>query len=74
MPVRGDVDLTAANDCMKKGLDILAKGNIIPAVNQLNTEDTNNQLNDLFVEFFKTPSMTPEDAQKRYADIIAAAD
>ncbi|HEV2900741.1 MAG TPA: ABC transporter substrate-binding protein [Pseudaminobacter sp.] len=74
VPVRADVDLTAANDCMKKGLDILAKGNVIPAVNQLNTEDTNNQLNDLFVEFFKTPSMTPEDAQKRYTDIIAAAE
>ncbi|OCW58044.1 ABC transporter substrate-binding protein [Hoeflea olei] len=74
VPVRGDVDVSAANDCMKKGLDILAKGNIIPDTNQLNTEDTNNQLNDLFVEFFKTPSMTPEEAQKRYADIIASAD
>ena len=74
VPVRGDVDLAAANDCMKKGLDILAKGNIIPDTNQLNTEDTNNQLNDLFVEFFKTPTMTPEDAQKRFAEIIAAAD
>jgi glucose/mannose transport system substrate-binding protein len=74
VPVRADVDLNAANDCMKKGLDILAKGNVIPAVNQLNTEDTNNQLNDLFVEFFKTPSLTPEEAQKRYAEIIAAAD
>jgi glucose/mannose transport system substrate-binding protein len=74
VPVRGDVDLAAANDCMKKGLDILKQGNIIPDTNQLNTEDTNNQLNDLFVEFFKTPSLTPEDAQKRFADIIAAAD
>lgn len=74
VPVRGDVDLTAANDCMKKGLDILAKGNIIPDTNQLNTEDTNNQLNDLFVEFFKTPSLTPEDAQKRFAEIISKAD
>lgn len=74
VPVRGDVDLAAANDCMKKGLDILAKGNIIPDTNQLMTEDTNNQLNDLFVQFWKTPSMTPEDAQKRYAEIIANAD
>ena len=70
----GDVDLAAANDCMKKGLEILASGNIIPDTNQLNTEDTNNQLNDLFVEFFKTPSLTPEEAQKRYAEIIANAD
>jgi glucose/mannose transport system substrate-binding protein len=74
VPVRADVDLAAANDCMKKGLAILDKGNIIPDTNQLMTEDTNNQLNDLFVEFWKTPSMTPEDAQKRYAEIIAAAD
>lgn len=74
VPVRGDVDVTAANDCMKKGLDILAKGDIIPDTNQLNTEDTNNQLNDLFVEFFKTPSLTPEEAQKRYVAIIEAAD
>ncbi|MBX3567989.1 MAG: carbohydrate ABC transporter substrate-binding protein [Rhizobiaceae bacterium] len=74
VPVRGDVDLAAANDCMKKGLEILAAGNIIPDTNQLMTEDSNNQLNDLFVQFFSTPSMTPEDAQKRYAEIIANAD
>jgi glucose/mannose transport system substrate-binding protein len=74
VPVRGDVDLAAANDCMKKGLEILAAGNIIPDTNQLMTEDTNNQLNDLFVQFFSTPSMTPEDAQKRYAEIISKAD
>ena len=74
VPIRGDVDLNAANDCMKKGLAILAEGNTIFDTGYYNTEDTNNQLNDLFVEFFKTPSMTPEDAQKRYAEIIADAD
>jgi glucose/mannose transport system substrate-binding protein len=74
VPVRGDVDLAAANDCMKKGLAILDKGNIIPDTNQLMTEDTNNQLNDLFVQFWKTPSMTPEEAQKRFAEIISNAD
>ena len=72
--MRGDVDLDAANDCMKKGLQILADGNTIPDPPRLNTEDTNNQLNDLFVEFFKTPSLTPEEAQKRFAAIIASAD
>ena len=69
-----DVDLAAANDCMKKGLAILAEENTIPDPPRLNTEDTNNQLNDLFVEFFATPSMTPEEAQKRYAAIIESAD
>jgi glucose/mannose transport system substrate-binding protein len=73
LPVRGDVDLNAANDCMRKGLDILAKGNIVPDTTQMMTEDGNTQINDLFAEFFATPSMTPEDAQKRFVDIIASA-
>ncbi|MCT8999769.1 ABC transporter substrate-binding protein [Chelativorans intermedius] len=74
LPVRGDVDLQAANDCMRKGLEILAEGKTMPAVNQLNTEDTNNQLNDLFVEFFNDTSITAEEAQKRFVDIVAQAD
>jgi glucose/mannose transport system substrate-binding protein len=74
LPVRGDVDTNAANDCMKKGLDILAKGNTIPSTNQMMTEDTNTQINDLFSQFFADPAMTAEDAQKRFADIIAAAE
>jgi glucose/mannose transport system substrate-binding protein len=74
LPIRGDVDLNAANDCMKKGLAILAKGNTIPAPDQLMSADSLNQINDLFVEFFKSPAMTPEDAQKRFAELVAAAD
>lgn len=74
LPIRGDVDLTAANDCMKKGLEILAAGNTLPAVTQLNTEDTNNQLNDLFVEFFSDSSITPEAAQARFVDIVSSAE
>jgi len=74
LPVRGDVDLAAANDCMKKGLDILAKGNVIPSTDELVTPDTNTQINGVFSEFFATPTMTAEDAQKRFADIIAAAE
>ncbi len=74
LPIRGDVDLSAANDCMKKGLEILAAGNTLPAVTQLNTEDTNNQLNDLFVEFFQNASITPEAAQERFVAIIRTKD
>ncbi|WP_269584634.1 ABC transporter substrate-binding protein [Roseibium sp. Sym1] len=74
LPIRGDVDLAAANDCMKKGLEILAAGNTLPDTNQLNTEDTNTQLNDLFVEFFNDESITAEDAQARFVDIVAQAD
>lgn len=74
LPVRGDVDLAAANDCMKKGLDILAKGNVIEGTDQLLTADSQKQKEDLFSEFFANPAMTPEDAQKRFTDIIASAD
>lgn len=74
LPVRGDVDLTAANDCMKKGLDILAKGNVIPDPNQLMSPDSLGQINDLFVEFFNDTSITPEDAQARFAEIVGNAD
>ncbi|MCC6204765.1 MAG: carbohydrate ABC transporter substrate-binding protein [Hyphomicrobiales bacterium] len=74
LPVRGDVDLAAANDCMKKGLDILAKGNVIPAPDQLMSADSLTRINDLFAEFFNTPAMTAEDAQKRFTDLVASAD
>jgi len=74
LPVRGDVDLAAANDCMKKGLDILAKGNVIPDPNQLMSPDSLGQVNDLFVEFFNDPSITAEAAQARFAAIVADAD
>jgi glucose/mannose transport system substrate-binding protein len=73
LPVRGDVDLNTADDCMKKGLAILAKGAIIPAPDQLMTADSNTQINDLFAEFFAKPAMTTKDAQKRFAALIASA-
>ena len=74
LPIRGDVDLASANDCMKKGLQLLADGKTMPDVNMLNTEDTNNQLNDLFVQFFQDPSISAEDAQARFVDIVANKD
>jgi glucose/mannose transport system substrate-binding protein len=73
VPVRGDVDLDAANDCMKKGLEILAEGTIVPSQEQFMSQDTINQINDLMAEFFSTPSMTPEAAQQRFASIIGSA-
>lgn len=74
LPIRGDVDLAAANDCMKKGLEILAAGNVIESADQLLSADSQKQKEDLFSEFFANASMTPEDAQKRFADIIASAE
>ena len=73
LPIRKDVDLNAANDCMKKGLAILAEGNTVTSTNQLISPDTNTEIETLMTEFFST-KMTPEDAQARFAEIISTAD
>ena len=74
LPVRGDVDIDAANDCMKKGLQILAEGKVMPWTDQLLSQDTQKQKEDLFSEFFANPTLSVEDAQKRFADIVGSAD
>lgn len=73
LPVRGDVDLEAANDCMRQGLEILAAGNILRSADQSLDADTTTALEDLMVEFFNDPSYSPEDAQEEYARIIERA-
>jgi glucose/mannose transport system substrate-binding protein len=75
LPIRGDVDLAAANDCMKKGIEILkVPENILPGGEQTLSSDTTGQLEDLWVEFFNTPAMPVADAQARFAEIIKSAD
>ncbi|MEO1556398.1 MAG: ABC transporter substrate-binding protein [Pseudomonadota bacterium] len=73
LPVRGDIDLSAANDCMQKGLEILAAGNVLPSGDMNLTADTQTQIEDLMAEFW-TSDMSASDAQARYADIIASAE
>ncbi|NJS37927.1 MAG: carbohydrate ABC transporter substrate-binding protein [Rhodobacteraceae bacterium] len=71
LPIRGDVDLAAANDCMKKGLEILAGGNIVPTGDILWSPDTVKQAEDLMVEFWKS-DMAPADAQAKWVEILSA--
>lgn len=65
LPIRGDVDLAAANDCMKKGLDLLATGNLVPSGDQAWSPDVQKQNEDLLVEFWKT-DMAPEKAHAQW--------
>ena len=58
LPVRGDVDLEAANDCMKRGLEILASGNILPDANQTLSPDTQGQIEDMMTEFWSDQNYT----------------
>jgi glucose/mannose transport system substrate-binding protein len=74
LPMRADVDLSAANDCMKKGLEILDKGTkVLPNDIQMVDRDTLNQINDLFTSFMADPSMQPADAQAKFVEIIKNA-
>ena len=75
LPIRGDVDLDAANDCMKKGLEILKNPeNILPGGEQSWSSDTTGQFEDLWVEFFNDPGMSVDEAQARYVEIVENAD
>ena len=74
LPMRSDVDLSAANDCMKKGLEILDKGTkVFPNNSQMLDRDSLNQINDVMKEFFSDLTITPEVAQEQFAAIIEAA-
>jgi glucose/mannose transport system substrate-binding protein len=74
VPIRSDVDLAAANDCMKKGIEIISKGSVAISTDQLVSADTQKQKEDLMAEFFANEKMTPEQAQERFASIIGSAD
>lgn len=70
MPVRGDVNLDAANDCMRKGLDILANGTVVAGMDQLLSPDAGNQLADLMVQFFFQPDMSTDQVKTSLIDIL----
>lgn len=73
LPIRGDVDLSAANDCMKQGLEILASGNVFPSGDMVWSPDVQGQVQDLMVEFWKGDTLTAEEAHKQYVRILSSA-
>ncbi|HJP26492.1 MAG TPA: ABC transporter substrate-binding protein [Arenicellales bacterium] len=74
LPIRGDIDMSTANDCMQKGLKILAGGNVLPSDNMNLSRDTLSQTDELMTTFWSDLYMSPEDAQAKYAKIISTAD
>jgi len=70
LPVRGDIDMSTANDCMQKGLQILADGKVMRSINEQLNPDTVAQIDELFVQFFNDMSMSADDAQERFASLI----
>lgn len=73
LPVRGDIDMSSANACMQKGLEILADGGVLPSSDQTLSADTQTQIEDLMAEFWAS-DMSADAAQSRYAKIISRAD
>lgn len=73
LPVRGDIDMAAANGCMQKGLGILSDGGVLPSGDQSLSADTQLQIEDLMAQFW-SGDMPAADAQAKYASIIASAD
>ena len=73
LPIRGDIDLSTANDCMQKGLKILADGNILPSGDMALSPDSQTQIEDLMAEFWSS-DMSAADAQASYAAIIEEAE
>ena len=74
LPIRGDIDMSTANDCMQKGLKILADGNILPSGDILLSADTQGQISELMTAFWNDLYMSVDDAQAKYASIMASAD
>ena len=74
LPVRDDVDLALADECMKKGIELLKNPETVVGdpINFV-TEDTDGQIRDLFAEFWADDSLSVADAQERFAKIIESA-
>jgi len=73
MPIRLDIDLTQANACMQKAIALLGNG-LLPSGDFALSSDTQQQLQDLNLEFLDNDSITVDDYIERYASIIESAD
>lgn len=73
MPIRTDIDLSAANPCMQKALGLLENG-LLPSGDFALSSDTQQQLQDLNIEFLDDDNITVDDYIERYASIIEQAD
>ncbi|KRA99927.1 ABC transporter substrate-binding protein [Devosia sp. Root685] len=73
MPIRTDIDLSAANPCMQKALGLLKNG-LLPSGDFALSSDTQQQTQDLNTEFLADDSITVDDYIERYASIIESAD
>lgn len=75
MPIRDDVDMSLADDCMQRGLEIIKDpANIATDAGRWLSNDTTGQMNDLVAQFWADDSMTVESAVDSYVNILKTAE
>lgn len=73
-PVRDDVDLSLANDCMKLAIDVLSKPDaVVPDTNQWRDEAFTTAQNAIFSDLIYNDATTPEAAQQQFVDLLRNA-
>lgn len=74
LPVRGDVDMSLADACMKKGLKLLSDPqSVVTPRNVYVSADTDGRIQDVVSQYWNTPSMTAKEAQAKFVDILKSA-
>ncbi len=72
LPPRLDVNLKDADICSQKAAGLLKDPNALAPNAELSfSSETVGAIKDLVTQFWSNPSMTPADAAKQYADIVA---
>jgi glucose/mannose transport system substrate-binding protein len=73
-PVRDDVDMSLANDCMKKAIDVLKQpGSVVPDTNQWRDEAFTTAQNAIFSDLIYNAATTPEAAQAQFVELLKNA-
>ena len=74
-PVRDDVDMSLANDCMKKAIDVLKQpGSVVPDSNQWRNEAFTTAQNAIFSDLIYNDATTPESAQAQFVELLKNAE
>lgn len=75
LPVRGDVDMTAADACMQTGIPLLDDPDrIVPAMGIYRTEAFGTEMNALWADVWYNADLSIEDAQARFVDLVGNAE
>lgn len=74
-PVRDDVDMSLANDCMKAAIDVLKQpGSVVPDTNQWRNEAFTTAQNAIFSDLIYNDATTPEAAQQQFVELLRNAE